>query len=64
MLLFTKVSHGFACRGDMDDPYQRKFLVGSFLIQNLRILMQFEAGYVKEASFRGMVDWFNFWLPE
>ncbi|EMC99258.1 hypothetical protein BAUCODRAFT_31592 [Baudoinia panamericana UAMH 10762] len=41
--LFAKVQHGFALRGNMDDPYER---------------------YVKEQSLRGIVAWFDLWLPQ
>lgn len=39
--LFQGVSHGFAVRCNLDDPYER---------------------YVKEQSYRGIIEWFNFWL--
>jgi dienelactone hydrolase len=39
--LFQGVSHGFAVRCNLEDPYER---------------------YVKEQSYRGIVEWFNFWL--
>ena len=41
--LFQGVSHGFAVRCNLDDPYER---------------------YVKEQSYRGIVEWFNFWLSQ
>lgn len=41
--LFQGVSHGFAVRCNLDDPYER---------------------YVKEQSYRGIVEWFNFWLAQ
>lgn len=41
--LFQGVSHGFAVRCNLDDPYER---------------------YVKEQSYRGIVEWFNFWLTQ
>lgn len=41
--LFQGVSHGFAVRCNLDDPYER---------------------YVKEQSYRSIVEWFNFWLSQ
>ncbi|KAF2665058.1 alpha/beta-hydrolase [Microthyrium microscopicum] len=41
--LFQGVSHGFAVRCNLEDPYER---------------------YVKEQSYRGIVEWFNFWLSQ
>ena len=41
--LFQVVSHGFAVRCNLDDPYER---------------------FVKEQSYRGIVEWFNFWLSQ
>jgi len=41
--LFQGVSHGFAVRCDLEDPYER---------------------FVKEQSYRGIVEWFNFWLSQ
>lgn len=41
--LFQGVSHGFAVRCNVDDPYER---------------------FVKEQSYRGIVDWFTFWLSQ
>ena len=40
---FQGVSHGFAVRCNLDDPYER---------------------FVKEQSYRGIVEWFNFWLSQ
>jgi dienelactone hydrolase len=41
--LFQGVSHGFALRADLDDPWQR---------------------YTKEASFQGILEWFDFWTKQ
>lgn len=41
--LFQGVSHGFAVRCNLEDPYER---------------------YAKEQSYRGIVEWFNFWLSQ
>jgi dienelactone hydrolase len=41
--LFQGVSHGFAVRCDLENPYER---------------------FVKEQSYKGIVEWFNFWLAQ
>lgn len=41
--LFQGVSHGFAVRCNLDDPYEK---------------------FVKEQSYRGIAEWFNFWLSQ
>lgn len=63
--LFSGVEHGFALRGDMDNPYERKSsasdgsLRTEVWVHRLRV-----AGYVKEQSLSGIVAWFDFWLSQ
>lgn len=60
--LFSGVEHGFAMRGDLEDPYQRAYTI----ILSRRILLIFNViiGWVKEQSFTGIVNWFDFGLSQ
>ena len=59
--LFSGVEHGFALRGNMNDPYERKSPLPSRLAAELTLD---ESGYVKERSLEGIVKWFDFWLSK
>ena len=60
--LFSGVEHGFALRGNMDNPYERKIPLQSGLWPI--ILTQGHLGYTKEESLRGITSWFDFWLAQ
>lgn len=65
--LFGGVEHGFALRGDQNDPYERKHIAS--LTLRLRSLSCFDillilSGWVKEQSLRGIADWFDLWLAK
>ena len=58
--LFQGVEHGFALRGNLDDPYERKCTI---------IVLGFVGltpapGWTKEQSLRGIADWFDLWLAQ
>ena len=55
---FSGVEHGFALRGDEDDPYQREFACSSQFSLNM---LNIPPGWVKEQSLAGIVDWFDHW---
>ena len=61
--LFSGVQHGFAVRGDPDDPYQRECGYprprGSCYLLTCNY-----AGWVKEQSLAGIVGWFNYWSSQ
>lgn len=70
--LFAGVQHGFALRGDQNDPYQREFGGYVHTCRNDSHLVSLmsetnissSAGYVKEESMRGIVAWLDFWLAQ
>lgn len=61
MQLFYKVGHGFAVKGDPEDPYQSKLPYSTDLLRRGSLLMSI-LGWCKEQSLRAMVDWFELWL--
>lgn len=58
--LFAGVEHGFALRGDPDDPYQREHTIP--LKFRSGVLTRVSVGWVKEESLSQIVSWFNYWL--
>lgn len=57
--LFSGVEHGFALRGNVENPYERKVPPHGWLEVAANL---FRPGYVKEQSLEGIVKWFDFWL--
>jgi hypothetical protein len=60
--LFAGVEHGFALRGNMDVPYERKGPCPLSSLYEPCDLTWLCLGYVKEQSLKGIVEWFDFWL--
>lgn len=58
--LFSGVEHGFALRGDPNDPYQRESSQSRRAQAN--ITNHISSGWVKEQSLAGIIGWFNYWL--
>lgn len=57
--LFHGVAHGFALRANLNVPYEREYLEGVNRNETDRL-----AGWVKEQSLKGLVDYFDFWLSQ
>lgn len=72
--LFGKVDHGFALRGNEEDPYERKLFLSccgsrcdgsvGFMIACGYRFTDDSTGWVKEQSLRGIADWFDLWLGQ
>lgn len=62
--LFTGVEHGFALRGDMENPYERELPPIINIHSPWNVLANVFPGYVKEQSLKGIVEWFDFWLSQ
>lgn len=65
--LFGKVQHGFALRGNQEDPYERELCLFSEFgasagLINKNTFTDNCPGWVKEQSLRGIADWFDLWL--
>jgi len=61
--LFQGVSHGFAVKGDPEDPYQRRSFASSSE-GPARLTLTSRTGWCKEQSLRGIIDWFDLWLAK
>lgn len=62
--LFSGVEHGFALRGNVDDPYESESSLSHVPSMSFRTddLNRAAAEWVKEQSLKGIVAWFDFWL--
>lgn len=63
--LFQGVSHGFATKADLNDPYQcqyhRSTIIDETFIDHLTLVTAVLV-WCKEQSIRAIIDWFNLWL--
>lgn len=62
--LFSGVEHGFALRGNPDDPYEREFTMCREMLFYWVALTCWCIGWVKEQSHAGIVGWFNYWISQ
>lgn len=64
--LFSGVSHGFAVKGDPEDPYQSKFSIVDVAPRWTCTCQALTScvGWCKEQSLRAMIDWFTLWLVD
>jgi hypothetical protein len=58
--LFSGVQHGFALKGNVDVPYERKYLRRNRKL----VFMLTSLGYTKEQSLKGMAEFFDLWLSQ